>query len=87
MMKFAKIILILILMFLFYGCATDSEEVVKRPSGPYVPHIYLEQESIIAYFESFTLHLLASACHRSKLSITAIYPLFGGNWESESLWG
>jgi len=50
-MKFAKIILILIFMFSYYGCATDSEEIVKRPSGPYVPHIYLEQEAIVTYFE------------------------------------
>jgi hypothetical protein len=50
-MKFAKIILILILMFLFYGCATGSEEIVKRPSRPPVKHIYLELEEIFAYFE------------------------------------
>jgi len=50
-MKFAKIILILILMFLFYGCATESEELAKRPSAPNVPHTFQEQESIVAYFE------------------------------------
>lgn len=50
-MKFAKIILILILMFLFYGCATESEEVFKRPSGPPVKYIHLELEQIYAYFE------------------------------------
>ncbi len=51
-MKCAKIILILILVFSFYGCAMDSEEVIKRPSGPPPPRfIYLEQESIFAYFE------------------------------------
>jgi imidazolonepropionase-like amidohydrolase len=35
MMKFAKIILVLILIFSFYGCATESGEVAKRPGGPY----------------------------------------------------
>ena len=34
-MKFAKIILVLILIFSFYGCATESGEVAKRPGGPY----------------------------------------------------
>lgn len=52
MKRYAKIILIPILMFLFYGCATESEEVVKRPSGlPPGRFIFLEQESIFAYFE------------------------------------
>jgi hypothetical protein len=51
MMKFAKIILILILTLFYYGCATDSEEIVKRPSRPPVKHIYLELEEIFAYFE------------------------------------
>ncbi len=51
MMKFAKNILILILMLLFYGCATESEEIVKRPSTPPVGLIYLENEQIFAYFE------------------------------------
>ena len=50
-MKFVKKILILILMFLFYGCATESEEVVKRPSVPPVRLISLENEEIYAYFE------------------------------------
>ena len=50
-MKFAKIILVLILMFLFYGCATESEEVVKRPNVPPVRLIFLENEQIYAYFE------------------------------------
>jgi hypothetical protein len=50
MMKFAKII-ILVLMSFCYGCATDSEEVVKRPGVPRVRHIYLENEQIFAYFE------------------------------------
>jgi hypothetical protein len=51
MKKRAKIILILILVFSFYGCAMDSEEVVKRPSGPPVPGIYLESDRIVAFFE------------------------------------
>ena len=44
-------ILILILVIPFYGCATESEEVVKRPSKPRVKHIYLENEQIYGYFE------------------------------------
>jgi hypothetical protein len=48
---FAKIIMISLFVFLSYGCATDSEEVVKRPSGPSPRFIYLEQESIVSYFE------------------------------------
>ena len=51
MKEFRKIILILILMFLFYGCATESEEVVKRPNTPPVKLIFLENEQIFAYFE------------------------------------
>lgn len=51
MIKFAKIILILILMFSYYGCATESEEVFKRPSGPLVRGIYLEHDLIMAFFE------------------------------------
>ena len=52
-MKFAKIILILILVFPFYGYAleVEEEEILRRPSRPPVEHIYLELESIIAYFE------------------------------------
>jgi len=50
-MKFAKKILILILMLLLYGCATESEEVVKRPSTPPVRLIFLENEQLFAYFE------------------------------------
>ena len=50
-MKLAKIILILIIALLNYGCAMESEEVVKRPSVPRVRHIYLEDEQIYAYFE------------------------------------
>lgn len=51
MVKFAKMILILILVIPYYGCTTDSEEVVKRLSVPRVRHIYLENEQIYAYFE------------------------------------
>jgi len=51
MMKFAKIILILILTLFYYGCATESEEVVKRPNIPPVRSIFLENEQIYAYFE------------------------------------
>ena len=29
----------------------EREEILRRPSRPYVEHIYLEQESIVAYFE------------------------------------
>jgi len=50
-MKSAKTIFLLILMFFYCSCATDSEEVVKRPSRPFVPHVYLEKEQIFAYFE------------------------------------
>jgi imidazolonepropionase-like amidohydrolase len=35
MTKFVKIILVLFLTFSFYGCATESGEIAKRPSGPY----------------------------------------------------
>src|SRR4030042_3414787 len=34
MMKFTKVILILIFVIGFYGCATDSKEAVKGPRGP-----------------------------------------------------
>jgi len=51
MIKFAKIIFILILMFSYYGCATESEEVVNRPNVPPVRLISLENEEIYAYFE------------------------------------
>lgn len=51
MIKFAKIILIFVLIVSFYGCATDSEEIVKQPSRPPVKHIYLEGDEIYAYFE------------------------------------
>lgn len=42
---------ILVLMFLSYGCATESEEVVGRPSRSPVRQIFLENEQITAYFE------------------------------------
>jgi hypothetical protein len=51
MIKFTKIIFLLILMFSYYGCATESEEVVKRPNTPPVRLIFLENEQIYAYFE------------------------------------
>ena len=51
MMNFPKIILILFLMFLLYGCATESEEVIRPPSGPPVRYIYLEYDLIMAFFE------------------------------------
>jgi hypothetical protein len=50
-MKFAKIILILLLTLFYYGCATESEEIVKRPNTPPVRLIFLENEQIYAYFE------------------------------------
>jgi len=51
MMRFVKIILTFILAISFFGCATESEEVNKQPRVAFVPHIFLEQESIIAFFE------------------------------------
>ena len=53
MKKFAKIILILILLLPFSGYALEVEEkeILLRPSKPYVEHIYLEKESIITFFE------------------------------------
>ena len=36
MTRFAKIILILILVFLVHGCATESEKIVKPPGEPYI---------------------------------------------------
>ncbi len=52
-MKFAKIILILILLLPFSGYALEVEEkeILLRPRVPWVDHIYLEKESIIAFFE------------------------------------
>lgn len=51
--KFTKIILIFILLFPFYGYALEMEreEILQPPPKPYVEHIYLEQESIVAFFE------------------------------------
>ncbi len=53
MPKFATIALIVIFAHPFCGYAleTDKEELLLRPSQPYVEHIFLEQESISAYFE------------------------------------
>jgi len=51
MKKHRNIAFIAILMMILYGCATESEEVVKRPSGPPVKYIHLELEEIYAYFE------------------------------------
>jgi hypothetical protein len=53
MMKLAKIILTLIFLFPFYGYGLEMEreEILLRPSRPYVEHIFLELESIIAFFE------------------------------------
>jgi hypothetical protein len=51
MIKFAKIIFLLILMVSYFGCATESEEVVKRPNIPPVQLTFLENEQIWAYFE------------------------------------
>ena len=52
-MKFAKIILILILVFPFYGYAleVEKEEILQRPRVPQVDPVYLEKESITAFFE------------------------------------
>jgi len=52
-MKFSKMILILILVIPFYGCATEWEEIVKRPSKPRAKHIYFENEQIYGYFDSY----------------------------------
>jgi hypothetical protein len=52
MIKFAKTFFLLILMFSYYGCATESEEVFKRPSGPPpASGVYLESDRIVAFFE------------------------------------
>ncbi len=51
--KFAKIILIFILLFPFSGHALEieEEEIHQRPRVPPVDHIFLEKESIVAFFE------------------------------------
>jgi hypothetical protein len=53
MMKFVKIIMILILVVPFSGYAleVEEEEIRQRPRVPQVEHIFLEQESTIAFFE------------------------------------
>jgi len=53
MLKYAKLILVFVLTHPFYGYAleTETEELLLRPSRPPVEHIYLEQDSINAYFE------------------------------------
>ncbi len=53
MLKYAKFILIFFVVYPFYGYALEieREEILLRPSRSYVEHIFLEQESIIAFFE------------------------------------
>jgi hypothetical protein len=53
MLRYAKFFLILLLAYPFDGYALEMEreEILQRPSRPYVEHIFLEQESISAYFE------------------------------------
>ncbi|RPJ10789.1 MAG: hypothetical protein EHM36_02815 [Deltaproteobacteria bacterium] len=50
-MNIAGSLLILILMFPHVGLAQDPEEIVRPPSGSPPRFIYLEKESIDAYFE------------------------------------
>jgi hypothetical protein len=50
-MNIARTLFILILIFPFNGLAQDPGEIVKLPSRPYHPFIYLEKETIDAYFE------------------------------------
>jgi len=51
--KFAKLILIFVLLYPFYGYALEVEEkeILLRPRVPQIEHIFLEKESIIALFE------------------------------------
>ena len=49
--KVSRIIAISLFVLLSYGCATESEEVVKPPSGPSVRGFYLEHDLIMAFFE------------------------------------
>ena len=49
--KVSRIITISFFVLLSYGCATESEEVVKPPSGPSVSGFYLEHDLIMAFFE------------------------------------
>jgi|MudIll2142460700_1097286.scaffolds.fasta_scaffold112865_1 hypothetical protein len=53
MLRYANFFLILLLAYPFDGYALEMEreEILQRPSRPYVEHIFLEQESISAYFE------------------------------------
>jgi len=53
MLKYARFILILVLVYPFYGYALEieKEEILQKPRVPMVDHIYLEQETIAAYFE------------------------------------
>ena len=53
MLRCAKFSLILVLAIPFYAYALEMEgdEILLRPAVPYVEHIFLEQESINAYFE------------------------------------
>ncbi len=53
-MKFtARAIMVFVLLLPFSGFAleVEEEEILRRPATPYVEHIYLEQESVIAFFE------------------------------------
>jgi Acetoacetate decarboxylase (ADC) len=52
MIRLGRIIFLLILMFSYFGCVTESGEVVKRPNSPPVKLISLENEQIYAYFEA-----------------------------------
>jgi hypothetical protein len=53
MMKFFKMIFIVILLFPFYGYALEieEEEIHQRPRVPPIDHIFLEQEMIVAFFD------------------------------------
>jgi hypothetical protein len=53
MIKFAKLILIFVLVYPFCGYALEVEEkeILLRPQAPRIEHIYLEKESIVAFFE------------------------------------
>jgi hypothetical protein len=63
-MKIAKIMLILILLYPFYGYAFEigEEEILLRPSRSYVEHIFLEQESIIWKDEGDVAHNYHNCC-------------------------
>jgi hypothetical protein len=49
--KVSRIITISLFVLLSYGCATESEEVVKPPSGPPARGFYLGHDLIMAFFE------------------------------------